>query len=94
MNRGPPHPGFEMLTARPHTPPDHMETGLKFTMYRIQYFFVLHLISTTSLKHILLEAKPAVVDLKRETSTDLLLEARFAQHSLAGAVLLIPVPSY
>ena len=54
----------------------------------------LHLISTTSFKHILLEAKPAVVDLKRETSTDLLLVARFAQHSLAGAALLIPVPSY
>ena len=83
-----------MLTARPHTPPDHMETGLKFTMYRIQYVFVLHLISTTSLKHILLEAKPAVVDLKRETSTDLLLGAKFAQHSLAGAALLIPVSSY
>ena len=83
-----------MLTARPHTPPDHMETGLKFNVYRIQYVFVLHLIAKTCLKNILLEAKPAVVDLKRETSTDLLLGARSAQHSLAGAALLIPVPSY
>ena len=71
-------------------------------MYCIQYVSVLavgrqislHTISTTSLKHILLEAKTAGVDLKRETSTDLLLGARFAQHSLAAAVLLIPVPSY
>ena len=54
----------------------------------------LHLISSTSLKHILLQAEPAVVDLKREMATDLLLGARFAHHSLAGAALLIPVPSY